>query len=405
MDKEIFDIIEAEKLRQTSGIELIASENYISADILRVAGSILTNKYAEGTPHHRYYGGCENVDKSEDLAINRAKKLFNAEHANVQPHSGAQANAAAYLALLELGDTVLGQALDQGGHLTHGSGVNFSGKFYNFISYGLLPDGTIDYESVESLALEHKPKLIVAGASAYPRIIDFARFKKIADLVGAKLMVDMAHIAGLVATGLHPSPVPFADVVTSTTHKTLRGPRGGLMLCKQEYAKAIDKAVFPGLQGGPLEHIIAAKAICFAEAMKPEFQSYTEQILRNIKSMEEVFASKGVEMVSGGSDNHLLLLDLRSLGVTGKAAETELDKVGITVNKNAIPDDPEGPFVTSGIRVGTAAVTTRGFDETDCAKVAELTVETLQNIGDESTYAKIKLGVAGLVKDKPVPGI
>lgn len=405
MDKEIFDIIEAEKLRQASGIELIASENYVSTDILRVAGSILTNKYAEGTPHHRYYGGCENVDKSEDLAINRAKKLFNAEHANVQPHSGAQANAAAYLALLELGDIVLGQALDQGGHLTHGSGVNFSGKFYNFISYGLLQDGTIDYESVESLALEHKPKLIVAGASAYPRIIDFARFKKIADLVGAKLMVDMAHIAGLVATGLHPSPVPFADVVTSTTHKTLRGPRGGLILCKQEYAKAIDKAVFPGLQGGPLEHIIAAKAICFAEAMKPEFQSYTEQILRNIKSMEEVFANKGVEMVSGGSDNHLLLLDLRSLGVTGKAAETELDKVGITVNKNAIPGDPEGPFVTSGIRVGTAAITTRGFVELDCAKVSELTVETLQNIGDESTYAKIKLGVAGLVKDKPVPGI
>jgi len=405
MDKEIFDIIECEKQRQSSGIELIASENYVSADILQAAGSILTNKYAEGTPHHRYYGGCVNVDKSEDLAINRAKKLFNAEYANVQPHSGAQANAAAYLALISLGDTVLGQALDQGGHLTHGSSVNFSGKFYNFISYGLKADGTIDYDQVEKLALEHKPKLIVAGASAYPRIIDFARFKQIADMVGAKFMVDMAHIAGLVATGLHPSPVPFADIVTSTTHKTLRGPRGGLILCKQEYAQAIDKAVFPGLQGGPLEHIIAAKAICFAEAMKPEFQMYTEQIIKNIKAMEAVFEAEGVDMVSGGSDNHLLLLDLRSLGVTGKVAEAELDKVGITVNKNAIPNDPESPFVTSGIRVGTAAITTRGFNEEDSSRVAGLIVKTLRNVDNEVLYDEIRTEVADLVVDKPVPGI
>lgn len=405
MDSEVFDIIEREKLRQKNGIELIASENYVSEDILAAAGSIMANKYAEGTPHHRYYGGCEQVDRSEDLAIERVKKLFNADHANVQPHSGAQANAAAYFALIELGDTVLGQALDQGGHLTHGSAVNFSGKFYNFVPYGLKDNGTIDYEQVEKLALEHKPKLIVAGASAYPRIIDFARFKQIADKVGALFMVDMAHIAGLVATGLHPSPVPFADVVTSTTHKTLRGPRGGIILCKQEYAKAIDKAVFPGLQGGPLEHIIAAKAICFGEAMKPEFKTYAEQILKNIKAMEEVFKREDVNMVSGGSDNHLLLLDLRSLGVTGKVAETELDKVHITVNKNAIPNDPEGPFVTSGIRVGTAAITTRGFVESDCAKVAELLVKTLKNVENEPVYEEIRTDVASLVKDKLVPGI
>jgi len=405
MDKEIFDIIEAEKQRQKNGIELIASENYVSEDILAAAGSILTNKYAEGTPHHRYYGGCEMVDRSEDLAIERVKKLFSADHANVQPHSGAQANAAAYFALIELGDTVLGQSLDQGGHLTHGSAVNFSGKFYNFIPYGLKADGTIDYDQVEKLALEHKPKLIVAGASAYPRIIDFARFKAIADKVGAKLMVDMAHIAGLVATGFHPSPVPYADIVTSTTHKTLRGPRGGIILCREEYAKAVDKAVFPGLQGGPLEHIIAAKAICFGEALKPEFKVYANQVLANIKAMEEVFTREGVNMVSGGSDNHLLLLDLRSLGVTGKVAETELDKVHITVNKNAIPNDPESPFITSGIRVGTAAITTRGFKEADCAKVAELLVKTLKNVENETAYEEIRTEVANLVKNKLVPGI
>ena len=405
MDKEIFDIIELEKGRQKNGIELIASENYVSEDVLAAAGSILTNKYAEGTPSHRYYGGCEFVDQSEDLARERLKKLFGADHANVQPHSGASANIAAYFAIIELGDTVMGQALDQGGHLTHGSSVNFSGKFYNFVAYGLTPEGYLDYDNIEKLALEHKPKLIVAGASAYPRVIDFKRFKEIADKVGAMLMVDMAHIAGLVATGLHPSPFPHADIVTTTTHKTLRGPRGGVIMCKEQYAKAVDKAVFPGMQGGPLEHIIAAKAVCFGEALKPDFKVYIQQVVDNIQAMQKVFEREGVNMVSGGSDNHLLLLDLRSLNVTGKVAETELDKVHITVNKNAIPNDPEGPFVTSGIRVGTAAVTTRGFKEADVTKVAELIVKTLRNVENETVYEEVRAEVAKLVADKPVPGI
>jgi len=405
MDKEVFDAIEAEKKRQKNGIELIASENYVSEDVLKAAGSVLTNKYAEGTPHHRYYGGCVNIDKVEDIAIERAKKLFKAEHANVQPHSGAQANMAVYFALLSPGDKVMGQSLDQGGHLTHGSPVNFSGKLYHFISYGLGKDEKIDYENLEKLAKKSKPKLIVAGASAYPRTIDFKRFKKIADSVGAKLMVDMAHIAGLIAAGLHPTPVPYADFVTTTTHKTLRGPRAGMILCKKKYAKLIDKAVFPGIQGGPLEHIIAAKAVCFGEALKPDFKKYQAQVLKNIKAMEKVFKKEDVRMVSGGSDNHVLLLDLRSLGVTGKIAEEELDKVGITVNKNAIPNDPESPFVTSGIRVGTAAITTRGFKEKDCAKVAELLTKTLKNIRNKKVYQEIKKEVAKLVKNHPVPGI
>jgi glycine hydroxymethyltransferase len=405
MDKEIFDAINEEQKRQINSIELIASENYVSEDILAAAGSVLTNKYAEGLPHHRYYGGCEAVDKVEDLAIKRVKKLFKAEHANVQPHSGAQANAAAYLALIDPGDTVLGQALDQGGHLTHGSAVNFSGKYYNCISYGLTKDGYIDYDNIEKLAIEHKPKLIVAGASAYPRVIDFIRFRQIADKVGAKLLVDMAHIAGLVATGLHPSPVPYADVITSTTHKTLRGPRGGIILCKKEYASAVDKAVFPGTQGGPLEHIIAAKAVCFGEALKPDFKRYINQVLKNIKTMERIFRREGINMVSGGSDNHLLLLDLRSLGVTGKVAEAELDKVHITVNKNAIPNDPESPFIASGIRIGTAAITTRGFIESDCIRVAELLINTVKNVGDEIIYEEMRKKVALLVSDKPVPGV
>jgi len=405
MDSEVFDIIELEKGRQKNGIELIASENYVSENILRAAGSVLTNKYAEGTPSHRYYGGCEYIDKVEDLARERAKKLFGAEYANVQPHCGANANFAAYLALVEPGDTVMGQALDQGGHLTHGSPVNFSGKLYNIVPYGLTPEGFIDYENLEKLAIKHKPKMIIAGASAYPREIDFVKFRAVADKVGAKLMVDMAHIAGLVATGLHQSPVPYADVVTSTTHKTLRGPRGGIILCKQEYAKAIDKAVFPGSQGGPLEHIIAAKAICFGEALKPEFKQYATQIIKNIKAMEAVFKDEKVNMVSGGSDNHLILLDLRSLNVTGKVAETELDKVHITVNKNAIPNDPESPFVTSGIRIGTPAITTRGFKEEDCTKVTQLLIKTLKNVGNEDVYADIRSEVAKLVADKPVPGV
>jgi glycine hydroxymethyltransferase len=405
MDTEIFDIIEEEKNRQKNGIELIASENYVSEDVLAAAGSILTNKYAEGTPSHRYYGGCEFIDKVENIARDRVKELFGADHANVQPHSGASANIAAYFAIIKLGDTVLGQALDQGGHLTHGCPVNFSGVFYNFVPYGLTVEGYIDYDQVEALAIEHKPKLIVAGASAYPREIDFKRFKQIADKVGALLMVDMAHIAGLVATGIHPSPIPYADIVTTTTHKTLRGPRGGVILCKSEFAKAVDKAVFPGMQGGPLEHIIAAKAVCFGEALKPDFTVYAKQVVSNIQAMQQVFEKEGVNMVSGGSDNHLLLLDLRSLKVTGKVAETELDKVHITVNKNAIPNDPEGPFITSGIRVGTAAVTTRGFKEEDAASVAALIVKTLRNVGDESVYEEVRAEVAKIVANKPVPGI
>lgn len=405
MDKAVSNAIEKEKLRQKNGIELIASENYVSENVLAAAGSILTNKYAEGTPHHRYYGGCINIDTVEDLAIKRVKKLFGAEHANVQPHSGAQANMAAYFALIETGDTVMGQSLDQGGHLTHGSPVNFSGKLYNFISYGLDKNGRIDYELVEKLALKHKPKLIVAGASAYPRIIDFKRFREITDKVNAKLMIDMAHIAGLVAVGLHPSPIPYADIVTTTTHKTLRGPRGGVILCRKEHAKAVDKAVFPGTQGGPLEHIIAAKAVSFGEALKPGFKTYQKQVLKNIKAMEAVFSKTKIKMISGGSDNHLLLLDLRGIGVTGKIAEEELDKVGITVNKNAIPNDPESPFVTSGVRIGTAAITTRGFKENDCHKVAELINLTLINVNNKAIYRKVKKGVTNLVKSHPVPGI
>ena len=405
MDTQVFDIIELEKQRQKNGIELIASENYVSEDILAAAGSILTNKYAEGTPSHRYYGGCEYIDKVEDLARDRVKELFGADHANVQPHSGASANIAAYFAIIELGDTVMGQALDQGGHLTHGCPVNFSGKFYNFVPYGLTDEGYLDYDEIERLAVEHKPKLIVAGASAYARTIDFTRFREIADKVGAMLMVDMAHIAGLVAAGVHPSPIPYADIVTTTTHKTLRGPRSGVILCKEKYAKAVDKAVFPGMQGGPLEHIIAAKAICFGEALKPEFKVYAKQVVANIQAMQKVFTANGVNMVSGGSDNHLLLLDLRSLGCTGKVAEAELDKVHITVNKNAIPNDPESPFVTSGIRVGTAAITTRGFLEEDATKVAELIVKTLKNVENEAVYEEVRAEVARIVEDKPVPGI
>lgn len=405
MDKEIFNIINLENHRQEEGIELIASENYVSSDILLATGSILTNKYAEGTPGHRYYGGCANIDLLENIAKDRVKKLFNADYANVQPHSGTNANFAAYFALVNLGDTILGQSLDQGGHLTHGSDVNFSGKFYKFIRYGLDSKGFLDYQKIERLAIKYKPKLIVAGSSAYPREIDFKRFKEIADKVDAKLMVDMSHIAGLVAAGIHPSPVPYADVVTTTTHKTLRGPRGGIILCKQKYAKAIDKAVFPGTQGGPLEHIVAAKAICFGEALKPEFREYTNQIVKNIKAMVKVFHKEKIEMVSGGSDNHLLLLDLRSINITGKTAEIELDKVGITVNKNTIPDDPESPFITSGIRIGTAAITTRGFKEVDATKIAFLIAKILKNINDASVYADVKRSVASLVANKQIPVI
>ena len=373
-DPELGAAVEAEYERQRTGIELIASENFVSEPVLLAAGTILTNKYAEGYPAHRYYGGCEKVDVVENLAIERAKKLFGCSYANVQPHSGSQANTAVYVALLEAGDTVLGMSLSDGGHLTHGSPVNFSGKYYNFVPYGVDPDThRIDYDRLEALAKEHRPKLIVAGASAYPRIIDFKRLGEIAHGVGARLMVDIAHIAGLVAAGLHPSPFPHADVVTTTTHKTLRGPRGGLILSNdEEIAKKINKAIFPGIQGGPLLHIIAAKAVCFGEALTPAFVSYQKQIIENAKVLSEQFLAEGFKLVSGGTDNHLMLLDLRPFRITGRELEVRLDAVRITVNKNAIPNDPERPTVTSGIRVGTPAVTTRGMKEPEMKRIGRL---------------------------------
>ncbi|MBR0447915.1 MAG: serine hydroxymethyltransferase [Clostridia bacterium] len=373
-DPEIGAAVQAEYNRQRRGIELIASENVVSEAVLLAAGTILTNKYAEGYPARRYYGGCQCVDVVENIAIQRACKLFGANYANVQPHSGSQANTAVYVALLQAGDTVLGMSLAHGGHLTHGSKVNFSGKYYNFVSYGVDADtGRIDYDEVARLAKEHSPKLIVAGASAYPREIDFAKMAEIAHSVGAYLMVDMAHIAGLVAAGLHMSPVPYADVVTTTTHKTLRGPRGGLILCNdEEIAKKIDKAIFPGIQGGPLLHVIAAKAVCFGEALTDEFKAYQTQLLKNSKVFTDALLKEGFDVVSGGTDNHLTLIDLRPMNITGRDMEIRLDEVGITVNKNAIPDDPQKPSITSGIRVGTAAVTTRGFVEEDMVQVAHL---------------------------------
>lgn len=374
LDSEIGDAIEQEYFREENGIELIASENVVSEAVLLAAGSVLTNKYAEGYPGHRYYGGCEKVDIVETLAQERAKKLFGAAYANVQPHSGSQANTAVYVALLQPGDTVLGMSLSEGGHLTHGSPVNLSGLYYHFIPYGLDPaTERIDYDRLEALAQEHKPKLIVAGASAYPRIIDFERIADIAHRVGAYLMVDMAHIAGLVAAGLHPSPLPFADVVTTTTHKTLRGPRGGLILTNSEdMAKKINKAIFPGIQGGPLLHIIAAKAVCFGEALTPSFAAYQQRIVDNAHTLGEALAQNGFRLVSGGTDNHLMLLDLRPFGLTGKEMEARLDACGITVNKNTIPNDPEKPFVTSGIRIGTPAVTTRGMGQEEMRTIARL---------------------------------
>lgn len=371
-DPEVGQAMNKELARQRRNIELIASENIISPAVMAAMGSVLTNKYAEGYPGKRYYGGCQDVDIVESIAIERAKKLFGAEHANVQPHSGAQANLAVYFSLLTPGDTVLGMSLADGGHLTHGSPVNMSGKYYHFVPYGLDPDTQqINYEKVRELALENKPKLIVAGASAYPRAIDFEKLSAIAKEVGAYFMVDMAHIAGLVAAGEHASPVPYADVVTTTTHKTLRGPRGGMILCKAELAKAIDKAIFPGTQGGPLMHIIAAKAVCLGEALKPEFKAYQHQIVLNCRALAQGLIKRGFKLVSGGSDNHLVLVDLRSFDITGKELEKKLDEVYITVNKNAIPNDPQSPFVTSGIRIGTPAVTTRGFKEEDMDRIAE----------------------------------
>ncbi|MBR4050170.1 MAG: serine hydroxymethyltransferase [Clostridia bacterium] len=371
-DKEVADAMQLELDRQKRNIELIASENIVSPAVMAAMGSVLTNKYAEGYPAKRYYGGCECVDIVENIAIERAKQLFGAEHVNVQPHSGSQANFAVYNAFLKPGDTVIGMSLDCGGHLTHGSPANLSGKLYNFVPYGVTEEGFIDYDELERLACEVKPKLIVAGASAYPRTIDFRRIGKIAKLAGSLFMVDMAHIAGLVAAELHESPVPFADFVTTTTHKTLRGPRGGMILCKEEYAKEIDKAIFPGSQGGPLMHVIAGKAVCFGEALKPEFKAYQEQIVKNAKALASALLEKGFNLVSGGTDNHLMLVDLRPFSITGKELEKRLDTVYITVNKNAIPNDPEKFFITSGVRIGTAAVTSRGLVEEDMVKIAQL---------------------------------
>ena len=387
-DEEIYEQIKKEEERQKHNIELIASENFVSEAVLEAVGSILTNKYAEGYPNARYYGGCEYIDQIEELARNRAKELFGAEHANVQPHSGSQANMAVYMTVLQPGDTVLGMDLSNGGHLTHGSKVNFSGKLYNFIAYGVKEDGYIDYEDVEKKAIEYKPKLILAGASAYPRKIDFKKFREIADEIGAYFMVDMAHIAGLVCAGEHESPVPYADFVTSTTHKTLRGPRSGLILCKEQYAKALDKTIFPGIQGGPLEHVIAGKAVCFKEAMQPEFKQYAHQVVLNARKLAEELVRRDFNLVSGGTDNHLMLIDLRSKGLTGKEATLLLDEVNITVNKNAVPNDPEKPMVTSGIRIGTPAVTTRGLKEEDMVKLAEAIDLTLQKTEEGKTKAK-----------------
>ncbi len=390
-DKEVGEAVNAELKRQKRGLELIASENLVSEAVLLAMGTPLTNKYAEGYPAKRYYGGCECVDVVERIAIERACKLFGAEHANVQPHSGAQANLAVYFALIKPGDTVLGMNLAHGGHLTHGSPVNMSGSYFNFVPYGVNDNGYIDYDELEKFAKEVKPKLIVAGASAYPRVIDFEKISAIAKSVDAYFMVDMAHIAGLVAAGVHPSPVPYADVVTTTTHKTLRGPRGGLILCREELAKAIDKAIFPGTQGGPLMHIIASKAVCFGEALKPEFKAYQEQIVKNARVLASTLLEEGFDLVSGGTDNHLMLLDLRPFGITGKELEKRLDECYITVNKNAIPNDPEKPFVTSGIRIGTPAVTSRGLKEEDMVTLGKLIKLCATEFEEKADYIRAEV--------------
>lgn len=392
-DEQIAHLVQKEKERQENSIELIASENFVSKAVMEAMGSYLTNKYAEGYPSKRYYGGCHVVDEVEDLARERVKKLFGAEHANVQPHSGSQANMAVYFSILEPGDTVLGMDLSHGGHLTHGSPVNFSGRLFNFVSYGVDKETeTINYETVRELALKHKPKLIVAGASAYSRIIDFKTLREIADDVGAYLMVDIAHIAGLVATGLHPSPVPYADFVTSTTHKTLRGPRGGLILCKEKFAKALDKNIFPGIQGGPLMHIIAAKAVCFKEALEPSFKTYMEQVVKNAQVLAEALESYGFKLVSNGTDNHLILVDLTNKDITGKDAEILLDSIGITLNKNTVPNETRSPFVTSGVRIGTPAITTRGFKEEEMKEIASIINDAIkEKDGDlELLKARVK---------------
>ncbi len=402
-DPAVADAIRHETERQEYNLELIASENFVSPAVLEAQGSVLTNKYAEGYPGKRYYGGCHCVDQVENLAIDRAKELFGAEHVNVQPHSGSQANMAVYFAALKPGDTVLGMNLAHGGHLTHGSPVNFSGKLFNIVPYGVTRENqTIDYEEAERLALEHKPKMIVVGASAYPRIIDFAAFRNIADKVGAVVMVDMAHIAGLVAAGLHPSPVPYAEYVTTTTHKTLRGPRGGMILCREEFAKTLNSNIFPGIQGGPLMHVIAAKAVAFKEALAPEFKQYQGQIVKNAKALAEGLMKRGFKLTSGGTDNHLMLVDLSQTELTGKVAEEALDRAGITVNKNGIPFDTRSPFITSGIRIGTPAATTHGLKEAEMETVAGLIARVLANVGDEAQIAAVKGEVNTLMKRFPL---
>lgn len=406
VDPAVFAAVQAEEHRQRTGLELIASENYTSAAVLQAAGTVLTNKYAEGYPYRRYYGGCEHVDAVEDLARDRAKRLFGAEHVNVQPHAGSQANMAAYFSVLEPGDTLLAMDLAHGGHLTHGMKLNFSGKLYHVVAYGVRPDDhRIDFDQVARLAKEHKPKLIVAGASAYPREIPHPRFKEIADAVGAKLMVDMAHYAGLVAGGLHDNPVKVADFVTSTTHKTLRGPRSGVVFCKQEYAQVLDKTVFPGLQGGPLMHIIAAKAVCFHEALQPSFREYAAQIIRNAQTLAETLLRGGLKLASGGTDNHLMLCDVTAIGLSGKIAEQALDRAGITVNKNMIPYDQRKPLDPSGIRIGTPALTTRGMKEDEMRQVGEWILEVLRAPEDEPRLARIRQAVAEFAVNYPVPGI
>jgi len=406
VDPEILAAIKQEEGRQRNQIELIASENYVSAAVLAAQGSVLTNKYAEGYPGKRYYGGCEYVDVVETLAINRAKQIFGADHANVQPHSGAQANAAAYLALLKPGDTVLGFKLDHGGHLTHGMKINYSGHYYHFVHYGVSPETEqLNYDNIAALALEHKPKMLLVGASAYPRLFDYVRLREIADSVGAYLMMDMAHVAGLVAGKLHPDPVPYCDIVTTTTHKTLCGPRGGLILCKEQHAKAIDRAVFPGIQGGPLMHVIAAKAVAFHEALQPGFQAYQQAILDNAKTLATTLTAGGLRLVSGGTDNHLMLVDVRQAEINGQEAEDALHKAGITVNKNMIPFDPQSPRVTSGVRLGSPAVTSRGFRTEEMKIVGQAVLDALYNAHDDAKLKEIHQTTATLCARFPVPGL
>jgi len=402
-DPAVAEAIQHETERQEYNLELIASENFVSEAVLEAQGSVMTNKYAEGYPGKRYYGGCHHVDVVENLAIERAKELFGADHANVQPHAGSQANMAVYNAVCQPGDTILGMNLSHGGHLTHGSPVNFSGRFYKVVPYGVSPDTeTIDYNEVERLALEHKPKMIVVGASAYPRIIDFPAFRTIADKVGAKVMVDMAHIAGLVAAGVHPNPVPYAEFVTTTTHKTLRGPRGGMILCREEFAKTINSQIFPGIQGGPLMHVIAAKAVAFKEALQPEFKTYQQQIVKNAAKLAECLMTKGFKLTSGGTDNHLMLINFTGTEITGKAAEEALDKAGITVNKNTVPFETRSPFVTSGIRVGTPACTSHGLKENDMEQVAGFIADAVANIGNDEALAGIQKRVNEMMKGFPL---